>query len=74
MVLRWRSADQRTGAERDAHRSAVNQGGIIDIETFVDISNIQLVCGNCHKLTRPGHRVNDEGVKERFCRKCEAVL
>ena len=65
---------QRTGAKRTRTGQQLNQGGIIDIETFVDISNIQLVCGNCHKLTRPGHRVNDEGAKERFCRKCEAVL
>ena len=64
----------RTGAKRTRTGQQLNQGGIIDIETFVDISNIQLVCGNCHKLTRPGHRVNDEGAKERFCRKCEAVL
>ena len=62
------------GAKRTRTGQQLNQGGIIDIETFVDISNIQLVCGNCHKLTRPGHRVNDEGTKERFCRKCEAVL
>ena len=65
---------QRTGAKRTRTGQQLNQGGIIDIETFVDISNIQLVCGNCHKLTRPGHRMNDEGAKERFCRKCEAVL
>ena len=65
---------QRTGAKRTRTGQQLNQGGIIDIETFVDVSNIQLVCGNCHKLTRPGHRVNDEGAKERFCRKCEAVL
>ena len=64
----------RTGAKRTRTGQQLNQGGIIDIETFIDISNIQLVCGNCHKQTRPGHRTNDEGVKERFCRKCEAVL
>jgi large subunit ribosomal protein L24 len=65
---------QRTGAKRTRTGQQLNQGGIIDIETYVDISNIQLVCGNCHQLTRPGHRLTDEGAKERFCRKCEAVL
>ena len=64
---------QRTGAKRTRTGQQLNQGGIIDIETFIDISNIQLVCGNCHQLTRSGHRSTDEG-KERFCRKCEAVL
>ena len=65
---------QRTGAKRTRTGQQLNQGGIIDIETFVDISNVQLVCPNCHQLTRVGHRRNDEGTKERFCRKCEAVL
>jgi len=64
----------RTGAKRTRTGQQLNQGGIIDIETFVDISNVQLVCPNCHQLTRVGHRRNDEGNKERFCRKCEAVL
>ena len=64
---------QRTGAKRTRTGQQLNQGGIIDIETYVDASNVQLVCGNCHQLTRVGHRVTPEG-KERFCRKCEAVI
>jgi large subunit ribosomal protein L24 len=64
----------RTGAKRTRTGQQLNQGGIIDIETFVDISNVQLVCPSCHQLTRIGHRRNDDGSKERFCRKCEAVL
>jgi large subunit ribosomal protein L24 len=65
---------QRTGAKRTRTGQQLNQGGIIDIETFIDISNVQLVCPNCHQLTRVGHRRNEEGRTERFCRKCEAVL
>ncbi|MCA1727267.1 MAG: 50S ribosomal protein L24 [Actinobacteria bacterium] len=49
------------------------QGGIIDIEQFIDLSNVQLVCKSCNKPTRVGHRVED-GVKIRVCRKCEADL
>jgi large subunit ribosomal protein L24 len=64
---------QRTGAKRTRTGQQLNQGGIIDIETFVDISNVQLVCPACHQLTRAGRRKTDDG-KERFCRKCEAVL
>jgi large subunit ribosomal protein L24 len=65
---------QRTGAKRTRTGQQLNQGGIIDIETYVDISNVQLVCGNCHQLTRVGHQTNEDGVKQRFCRKCEAVF
>jgi large subunit ribosomal protein L24 len=49
------------------------QGGIIDIEQFIDISNVQIVCKSCGQPTRVGHRVED-GKRVRICRKCEADL
>jgi large subunit ribosomal protein L24 len=49
------------------------QGGIIDIEQFVDISNVAVVCKTCGQATRIGHRFED-GKKIRVCRKCEADL
>jgi large subunit ribosomal protein L24 len=49
------------------------QGGIIDIEQFVDISNVALVCKTCGQATRVGHRI-DDGKKIRVCRKCGADL
>jgi large subunit ribosomal protein L24 len=49
------------------------QGGIIDVELFIDISNVQLVCKSCGQVTRIGHRIED-GKRIRVCRKCEADL
>jgi large subunit ribosomal protein L24 len=49
------------------------QGGIIDVEQFVDISNLALVCSSCGQATRVGHRIED-GKKIRVCRKCESDL
>jgi large subunit ribosomal protein L24 len=49
------------------------QGGVIDIEQFVDISNVAVVCKSCGQPTRVGHRIED-GRKVRICRKCEAEL
>jgi large subunit ribosomal protein L24 len=49
------------------------QGGIIDIEQFIDISNVQIVCKSCGQPTRVGHRIED-GKRVRICRKCEADL
>jgi large subunit ribosomal protein L24 len=49
------------------------QGGIIDIEQFIDISNVQIVCKSCGQPTRVGHRIED-GKRVRVCRKCEADL
>jgi large subunit ribosomal protein L24 len=65
---------QRTGAKRTRTGQQLNQGGIIDIETFVDISNVQVVCRSCGQATRIGHRTDEDGVKMRICRKCEASL
>lgn len=49
------------------------QGGIIDIEQFIDISNVQVVCKSCGQPTRVGRRIED-GKRVRICRKCEADL
>jgi large subunit ribosomal protein L24 len=49
------------------------QGGIIQKELFIDLSNVQLVCRACGKRTRVGHTI-DEGVKARVCRRCGAEL
>jgi large subunit ribosomal protein L24 len=49
------------------------QGGIVDIEQFIDISNVQVVCKSCGQPTRVGHRIED-GKRVRICRKCEADL
>jgi large subunit ribosomal protein L24 len=48
---------------------ATMQGGIIDKDMPIDISNVALVCPNCGP-TRVGYRFDDEGKKVRICRKC----
>jgi large subunit ribosomal protein L24 len=64
----------RTGAQRTRTGQQLQQGGIIDVEMSVDISNVQLVCPSCHEPTRVGHRLNADGVKVRVCRKCDSEL
>ena len=49
------------------------QGGIIDIEQFVDISNVQVVCKSCGQPTRIGHRIDGDR-KVRVCKRCESDL
>ncbi len=49
------------------------QGGRLSKEMPIDVSNVQLVCPSCNKGVRVGRReVN--GVKERFCKKCDKTL
>jgi large subunit ribosomal protein L24 len=64
----------RTGAQRTRTGQQLQQGGIIDVEMSVDISNVQLICPSCHEATRVGHGVNADGAKVRICRNCGAEL
>jgi len=61
---------QRTSGKRSASGSQLQQGGIIDTELFIDISNVQIICRACGRPTRVGHRIERDGTKMRICRKC----
>ena len=53
--------------------SAQNQqGGFVEKEAAIDVSNVMLVCPKCGKPTRVGHDLNDKGDKVRVCKKCGA--
>jgi len=65
---------QRATGKRATSGAQLQQGGIIDTELYIDISNVQLVCRSCGRPTRVGHRVDIDGKKVRICRKCEAEL
>ncbi len=49
---------------------ANQQGGIIDKEAPIDVSNVMLVCPKCSKATRVGSKILDDGAKVRICKKC----
>ena len=49
-------------------------GGIVEKEAFIDISNVQVVCPGCGKPTRVSMKVNEDGTKNRFCKKCNSVI
>ena len=60
---------------RHVRRSQRNpQGGRLSVEMPVPQSNVALLCQACGKPTRVGARFLDDGVKERFCKKCGASL
>lgn len=46
---------------------------IITITKPLPVSNVQLVCPKCKKLTRVGYKM-EKGKKVRVCRKCEAEI
>jgi large subunit ribosomal protein L24 len=54
--------------------SAHRQGGIIEKEGPVRISNVMIVCPKCNVPVRVGKKVLEDGTKVRFCKKCEEIL
>lgn len=53
---------------------ANQQGGIIDKEALLDLSNLKLICPKCAKTVRIGKKILDDSSKVRVCKKCgEAV-
>lgn len=46
------------------------QGGILENEGPIDISNVQLVCPRCDDKTRVGIDNLEDGSKIRVCKKC----
>ncbi len=51
-----------------------SQGGIIEKEAPIHMSNVILVCPKCNKPTRIGRLVMESGSKVRVCRKCKEVI
>jgi large subunit ribosomal protein L24 len=51
-----------------------SQGGIIEKEAPLHISNVMLVCSKCGKPTRIGSTVLSDGKKARICKKCKEVI
>jgi large subunit ribosomal protein L24 len=45
------------------------QGGVIEREAGIDVSNVMLVCPACGRPTRVGYRVTEDGGKVRVCRR-----
>ncbi|MBI2469153.1 MAG: 50S ribosomal protein L24 [Candidatus Rokubacteria bacterium] len=52
----------------------VKQGGIIEREGSLHISNVMLLCGKCDKPTRTSVQVLADGRRARVCRKCNEIV
>ena len=49
------------------------QGGILEREAPIRLSNLQVVCPSCNEPTRTGSHRSAEGAR-RFCKKCETEI
>ncbi len=50
------------------------QGGILEKEMPIHISNLKVVCTKCTDPTRVGYRVLEDNRKVRFCKKCNEII
>jgi large subunit ribosomal protein L24 len=50
------------------------QGGRLEIEAPINVSNLQVLCTKCNKGVRVGVRREADGKKHRVCRKCGGDL
>lgn len=50
------------------------QGGIVEKEAPIHLSNLQVVCLKCGKPTRIAHKALADGRKARVCKKCGEIL
>jgi len=55
-------------------RTRQSDGGIIDREAPVHVSNLALVCPACGEASRVGSTVTAEGKRVRFCKKCNETI
>ncbi|HIJ78528.1 MAG: 50S ribosomal protein L24 [Desulfobulbaceae bacterium] len=57
--------------KRHTKPSQMNQqGGIIEKEAAIHISNLMLICPKCSKTVRVGKKILEDGTKVRTCKKC----
>ena len=52
----------------------MQQGGIIEREGKLHISNVMLICSKCERGVRVGHRILEDKKKVRICRRCGESL
>ena len=50
------------------------EGGIIEREGSIHISNVLVICPECDRPTRVGFKRTEDGAKMRVCRQCGEVF
>ena len=60
--------------KRHMKPSQQSQGGIVEKEASINLSNIALVCDKCDKPVRVGMKMLDDNRKVRACKACGEVF
>jgi|WetSurMetagenome_2_1015567.scaffolds.fasta_scaffold17219_6 large subunit ribosomal protein L24 len=59
---------------KQQNRGGGQQGGIVEKEAPIHISDVMLVCPKCGKPTRTSVIILGDGSKARKCKKCQEML
>lgn len=59
--------------KRSKPKKQGEKGETVLVPRSMNASNVMLVCKNCKKATRIGHRIEGK-TKVRFCKKCSATI
>jgi len=60
--------------KRHTRATQTGPGGIVEKESPIHISNVQLICPKCNKATRVKIDYLSDGKKIRVCRKCGEMV
>jgi len=61
-------------AKHHAKKQGYNQqGGIIERESSIDMSNVMLICPRCNRQARTSKKLLENGYRVRVCEKCHEV-
>ena len=61
--------------KKHARKSQANpQGGIVQKESAIHISNLALLCKTCNKPAHIGISKIADGTKSRYCKRCKEVI
>ncbi len=52
----------------------LRQGGIVEKESSISVSNVKLVCAKCDKLTTVSRKPQGDGPRVRVCRECNEAI
>jgi len=60
--------------KRHSRPNQKGQGGVMEKEAALDLSNLALMCGKCSQPVRVGRKVLEDGRRVRVCKKCGEQL
>ena len=50
------------------------QGGIVEREGTINVSNLMIICPKCNQRTKVGYRLLTDGGRQRVCKRCDEML